>query len=258
MHPLINIAISAARNASKIILRAVDRLDTITITEKNTNDFVTDADTQAEQEIIKTIHKAYPQHAILAEEGGATGKNDYTWIIDPIDGTNNFIHGLPHFSISIAVSYKNKVEHGLVYNPILQELFTASRGSGAFLNDRRIRVSNRKNFKGALIGTGYGLKNPKNIAPHIALLQKLLPETAGIRRSGSAALDFAYVACGRYDGFWELGLAPWDVAAGGLLVKEAGGVVSDFSGNEDYLSTGNVIAANPKIHKLIFTAVNEL
>jgi len=247
MNPLINIATKAARNASKIIVRATDRLDTLKITEKSKNDFVTEIDEQVEQEIINVILDAYPDHAILGEESGSTGNSDYTWIIDPIDGTTNFIHGHPHFCISIAVQYKDSIEHGLIYDPLRQELFTATRGSGAFLNDRRIRVTQHKQLSGALIATGFGQKNLKDIELYLKIFTAVMPQAAGIRRSGSAALDFAYVACGRLDGFWEMHLAPWDMAAGSLLVKEAGGIVGDFQGKNGFLTSGNVIAGNTSL-----------
>lgn len=251
MHPLMNIAIKAARNASKIILRATDRLDLIKISEKNHNDFVTEVDQQSEQTIINIIHDAYPDHAILGEESGKSGKSDYTWIIDPIDGTANFIHGHPHFCISIGIQFKNIIEHGLIYDPLRQELFTATRGTGAFLNDRRIRVAQRKQFAGSIITSGFGHKSIKDTDVYLKILAVILPQAAGTRRSGSAALDFAYVAAGRVDGFWEMNLAPWDMAAGSLIVKEAGGIVDDFMGNGDYMKTGNVIAGNSNIFNLI-------
>lgn len=251
MHPLINIAIKAARSASKIILRATDRLDTIKITEKNRNDFVTEVDQQAEAEIINIIHDVYPSHAICGEESGTSGTNDYVWFIDPIDGTTNFIHGHPHFCISIGIQHKNTMEHGLIYDPLRQELFTATKGDGAFLNDRRIRVANRKQLAGSIIASGFGNKAIKNIDVYLKILAAILPQAAGTRRSGSAALDFAYVACGRIDGFWEINLAPWDMAAGSLIVKEAGGIIGDFNGENNYFESGNVVAANPYIFKLL-------
>lgn len=258
MHPLMNIAIKAARNASKNIIRATDRLDTIKVSTKKPNDFVTDIDKQVEQEITQVILDAYPDHAIWGEEGGRIGQGEYTWIIDPIDGTNNFIHGHPHFCISIAVQFNNIIEHGLIYDPLRQELFTASRGCGAYLNDRRIRVSGRKNFTGSTIASGIGNKPNKDIDTYINILAKILPQVAGTRRSGSAALDLAYTACGRFDGCFEMNLAPWDLAAGALLIKEAGGIVDDFAGNGDgsFLKTGNVIAGNSNIFALLLQAVN--
>ena len=251
MHPLVNIAIKAARSASKISVRAQERVDQLEVTSKGLNDFVTEIDKQSEIEIIKIIHAAYPNHAILGEEGGASGENDYTWIIDPIDGTTNFIHGHPHFSISIAIQYKDKIEHGVIYDPLRQELFTASRGCGAFLNERRIRVSSRKNFEGSIIGIGYNNKRPQFLNTHLQMMANITPHVAGIRRSGSAALDFAYTACGRLDAACQMNISPWDMAAGVLLIKEAGGIVSDFDGGEDYLKTGNVMAANVKLLKLL-------
>lgn len=252
MHPLMNIAIKAARSASKIILRAIDRLDTIKIIEKNYNDFVTEIDQQTEQEIINTVYNAYPNHAILGEESGKSGKSksDYTWIIDPIDGTTNFIHGNPHFCISIGIQHKNIIEHGLIYDPLRQELFTASRGTGAFLNERRIRVAQRKQFVGSTISS---LKVDLDV--YLKTLATILPQAISIRRSGSAALDLAYVACGRLDGFWSMGLAPWDMAAGTIIVKEAGGIVDDFNGNGNYMKTGNIVAGNSHILNLIMQFV---
>lgn len=246
--PLINIAIEAARAAGIIIVRAMKRLDTIKIAEKHPNDFVTEVDQRVEQEIISIIKKAYPSHSILGEESGEIEGDDYQWIIDPIDGTRNFIHGFPHFAISIAVAYKNRIEHGVIYDPILQELFTASRGKGAQLNDRRIRVSARKNLEECLLGTGFAYRHADRENPiPTKILQTILPVCGDIRRAGAATLDLAYVACGRLDGFWEMGLHIWDMAAGLLLVKEAGGMVCDPYGGEDYLKTGNIVAANPVV-----------
>lgn len=246
--PLINIAIEAARAAGTIIIRAMKRLDTIKIAEKKPNDFVTEVDQRVEQEIIAIIHKAYPTASILGEEFGEIKGDDYQWIIDPIDGTRNFIHGFPHFAVSIAVTYKNKIEHGVIYDPLRQELFTASRGKGAHLNDRRIRVSQRKHIEECLFGTGFAYRhNDKEALVPAKILQSILPVCGDIRRAGAATLDLAYVACGRLDGFWEMGLHIWDIAAGILLVKEAGGMICDPYGGEDYLKTGHVVAANPII-----------
>ena len=257
MHPLINIATKAIRSASKIILRATDRLDTIYITEKSHNDFVTDIDQKAEQEIIKIIHESYPDHAILAEESGITGTGDYTWIIDPIDGTNNFLHGHPHFCISIGIKYKDRMEHGLIYDPLRQELFTATFGAGAFLNDRRIRVTQQKQLAGTLISLCLGNKANRDLSSYLKILAAILPQAAGVRRSGSSALDLAYVACGRLDGICSMSLAEWDIAAGALIIQEAGGIVTDLGGNNNYLTTGNVIAGNPNISKIILQIVQE-
>lgn len=246
--PILNIAIEAARAAGNIITRSMKRMDTVKIAEKQPNDFVTEVDERVEQEIIKVVRKAYPSHGFLGEEGGQIDGDDYQWIIDPIDGTRNFIHGFPHFAVSIAVAHKGKLEHGVIYDPNRQELFTASRGKGARLNERRIRVGERKRLEDCLLGTGFAYRhNDKdNVVPG-KILQSMIPICGDVRRAGAATLDLAYVACGRLDGFWEIGLHIWDIAAGILLVKEAGGMVCDPRGGEDYLKTGNVVAANPAI-----------
>jgi myo-inositol-1(or 4)-monophosphatase len=255
-HPLINIAVKAARSASKIILRAVDRLDSVKVSEKGQNDYVTEIDQQAEQEIINIIHDVYPEHAILGEESGKSGAGECVWIIDPIDGTTNFIHGCPHFCISIGIQVKGIIEHGVIYDPLRQELFMATRGSGAFLNDRRIRVTQRKQLVGSVIGACFGPKTIKHLNCYLGVLATLLPQTAGTRHGGSTALDFAYVASGRLDGVWGINYAPWDIAAGSLIVKEAGGIVGDFNNKEDYIKTGNVIAGNINIYNLLFEIIN--
>ncbi len=246
--PILNIAVDAARAAATIIMRAMKRMDTVTIAEKSPNNFVTEVDKRAEEAIISIIKKAYPSHGTLGEESGETAGDDYLWIIDPIDGTRNFIHGFPHFAISIAVMHKNKIEHGVIYDPLRQELFTASRGKGAQLNDRRIRVSERKHLTECLFGTGFAYRHlhPTDTVP-TKILQAILPLSGDIRRAGAATLDLAYVASGRLDAFWEMGLHIWDIAAGILLVKEAGGMICDPTGGEDYLKTGNIVAANPII-----------
>lgn len=254
--PIVNIAVRAARAAGDIIIRALDRLDRIEVSEKKPHDYVTDIDRKAEKEIISTIKKAHPAHAIWAEESGESGDHDYVWIIDPLDGTRNFIHGLPHFAVSIAVTYKGRIEHGVIYDPVRQELFTASRGKGAQLNDRRIRVGTKTTLEESLLGTGFPHRTSEaGIAAYTSALQALLPISGDLRRGGSAALDLAYVACGRLDGFWEIGLKPWDIAAGILMIKEAGGLVCDFESGEDYLRSGNVIAGNPKILKPLVKAL---
>lgn len=254
--PIMNIAVEAARAGGNIIIRAMKRLDTIKIAEKRPNDFVTEVDQRVEQEIIATIRKAYPTHGFLGEEGGEIEGDDYQWIIDPIDGTRNFIHGFPHFAISIAVTYKGKIEHGVIYDPIRQELFTATRGKGAQLNERRIRVSQRKHLEECLLATGFAYRHSDKTNPIPAkIFQAILPNCGDIRRPGAATLDLAYVACGRFDGFWELGLNIWDIAAGILLIKEAGGIVSDLNGGETYLKTGNVVAANPVIIRQLLKTI---
>jgi myo-inositol-1(or 4)-monophosphatase len=245
---IINIAVDAARTAGNIIIRALNRLDTIKISEKKPNDFVTEIDQRAEQEIISIIRKAYPSASILAEESGKLEGDDYQWVIDPIDGTRNFIHGFPHFAVSIGVMYKNKIEHGVIYDPVKQELFTASRGKGARLNDHRIRVSQCKRLEECLLGTGFAFRHlNKNATVPGKTINTILPLCGDLRRAGAATLDLAYVACGRLDGFWEFGLHMWDIAAGILLIKESGGLVCDPYGGEDYLKTGNIVAANPVI-----------
>ncbi len=254
--PIVNIAVNAARAAGKRILRSIERLDSIIVTEKQPNDYVTEIDQQVEREIIKIIRKAHPNHAILGEEGGEIAGDDYTWIIDPIDGTRNFIHGFPHFAVSIGIRYKAKIIHGVIYDPVREELFTASRGKGARLNDHRIRVSKRTKLQECLLGTGFPYRHSEqHIKAYMDSMMALLPLSGDIRRAGAATLDLAYVACGRLDGFWELGLKIWDLAAGILLVKEAGGMVCDMEGADDYLKSGNVIAGNPKILKLLLKTI---
>jgi len=249
MHPTTNIAIRAARRAGTPLLRYFDRVDTLKVTSKGLNDFVSEVDRAAEQVIIETLRKSYPDHSILAEESGAHQGNEYQWIIDPLDGTTNYLHGFPQYAISIALKHKGILENGVVYDPMRDEMFSASRGQGAQLNDRRIRVTSRKGLNGALIGTGLPFRDQSQLDTYLGMLKALIKDTAGIRRPGAAALDFAYVAAGRLDGFWELGLSEWDFAAGALLVKEAGGVVSDISGGDRYLESGNVIAGGLKLHQ---------
>lgn len=248
MHPMINIAVRAARAAGSILLRYSDRIDSLNITTKHHNDFVTEVDRAAEQAIIQVLQNAYPDHAILGEESGLHKGNDSQWIIDPLDGTTNYLHGFPQFSVSIAMKHKGVLEHGVVYDPLRDEMFSATRGAGAQLNDRRLRVSGRKGLDGALLGTGIPYRDQSQLDAYLGMLKALIKDTAGIRRPGSAALDLAYVAAGRLDGFWEIGLSEWDLAAGALLIKEAGGVVSDISGGDRYLETGNIIAGSLKLH----------
>jgi myo-inositol-1(or 4)-monophosphatase len=254
MHePIVNIAIQAARAAGRLIARGLKRLDTVKVTEKSPNDFVTEIDQQVEKEIINVIHKAYPSHGIIAEESGEhNSDHPYVWIIDPIDGTRNFIHGFPHFAVSIAIRYKDKIEHGVIYDPVRQEFFTATRGKGAHLNDRRIRVSPCNELQNALLGTGFAYRyHDKSHSGPEHIFKSILPSCGDIRRAGAATLDLAYVACGRLDGYWEQGLKIWDIAAGILLIKEAGGIVTDLEGGESYLQTGDIVAANPKMLRLL-------
>jgi myo-inositol-1(or 4)-monophosphatase len=250
MHPMLTIAVKAARRAGSIINQASQNLDLLTVSKKSHSDYVSEVDGAAEVAIIKILHSAYPDHAILAEESGRQGdheKSEFLWIIDPLDGTTNFLHGFPKYSVSIALKHKGVLTHAVVYDPNMNELFTASRGTGAFLNDRRIRVSKRNKLDDCLIGTGIPFRDLTHLDAYLAMFKDIVPRTAGIRRPGSAALDLAYVAAGRYDGFWEIGLAPWDMAAGCLLITEAGGLVGDLEGNGTFLESGQIIAGSPKV-----------
>ena len=259
MEPMLNIALRAARKAGEIVARATEHVDTLDVKEKSANDFVTEVDQAAEKEVIYQISKAHPDHAFLGEEGGLQGNvdSDYQWIIDPLDGTTNFIRGIPHFAISIACLYKGQLEHAVILDPIRREEFTASRGKGAQLNGRRMRVSSRKSLDGALIGTGIPFKSrsESHIPAYAKSMASVAHQTAGIRRAGAASLDLAYVAAGRLDAFWEIGLSQWDIAAGVLLVKECGGLVADFNGGNDYMKSGNIVAGNPKCFKAVLQTV---
>ncbi|MEJ2609495.1 MAG: inositol monophosphatase family protein [Candidatus Thiodiazotropha sp.] len=255
MNPMVTIAVRAAREASRVITRNFNRIDRLTITDKGNNDFVTEVDRNAEAAIINVLREKYPHHAILAEESGRQGNDEYQWVIDPLDGTTNFLHGFPQFAISIALKIKGRLEIGVVYDPINEEMFTASRGEGALLNDHKIRVANRKSLDGALLGTGLPYRDFRFFDNYMGMLGDLMKESAGIRRPGSAALDFAYLAAGRTDGFWELGLSEWDFAAGAVLVREAGGLVTDIGGGERFLETGNVIAGNMKVHNAMLRQI---
>jgi myo-inositol-1(or 4)-monophosphatase len=256
MHPMLNIAIRAARSAGNIIVRSLQHVEHLEVTEKGRNDFVSDVDRLAEQEIINVIRKSYPEHAILAEESGNSGDSETVWVIDPLDGTKNFLHGFPHYCVSIAVMVKGRIEHGVVYDPLRDELFSATRGAGAQLNDRRLRVGKRKELTGSLIATGFPFKAHQHIDAYMGMFGSLFPKVADIRRTGSAALDLAYVAAGRLDGYWEIGLQQWDLAAGALLIEEAGGVVSDFVGGDNFIKSGNVVVANLPLHKSILASIN--
>jgi myo-inositol-1(or 4)-monophosphatase len=252
MHPTITIAIRAALSAGKIILRNYERLDRIAVKVKQRNDFVSEVDIQSEQEIIRTIRRIYPNHGILAEESGLSpGAEDNQWIIDPLDGTTNYLHGFPHFAVSIAFKDKGRLEAGVIYDPLRQEMFTASRGDGAQLNDHRIRANILTSLEGALLGTGFPLRKPQHLPAYLGMFADLAAKCGEIRRAGSAALDLAYVAAGRLDGFWEIGLNEWDIAAGALIIQEAGGLVGDFSGGHGFLKTGNLVAGSPKIFKAL-------
>jgi myo-inositol-1(or 4)-monophosphatase len=256
MHPMLNIAVRAARRAGSIINRAALEGGGLKVRAKQANDFVTQVDDAAEAAIIDIVRKAYPGHGFLAEESGASpGSEEYVWIIDPLDGTTNFIHGFPQYCVSIGVQHRGALAHAVVYDPGRNELFTASKGRGAFLNDRRIRVSKCAHLKDALVGTGFPFRELDRIELYSRQLNHLMRSSAGVRRAGSAALDFAYVACGRLDAFWELGLSPWDMAAGALLVQEAGGLVGDLEGEQSYLTSGDVCAATPKVLAALLEAL---
>jgi myo-inositol-1(or 4)-monophosphatase len=255
LHPMLHIAVKAARRAGAIINRAARDLDGLTVTAKQHNDFVTEVDRAAEAAVIETLHKAYPDHAMLAEESGAAGASDYTWIIDPLDGTTNFIHGFPQYAVSIGLRHRGTITQAVVYDPGRNELFTASKGRGAFLNDRRIRVSKRTRLRDALIGTGFPFKEIGHLDEYLRMLTAVMRGSAGVRRAGAAALDLAYVAAGRLDGFWELGLSPWDTAAGSLLIFEAGGLVSDLDGEPNYLDAGHVVCGSPKVFAQLLQVV---
>lgn len=250
MHPILNVAILAAKEAGEFIENQSRNLDKVTIEKKGRHDYVSQIDKQAEDIIIQAIRKFYPQHNILAEESGAQNRNsDFEWIIDPLDGTTNFLHGFPHFAVSIAVTEKGKLMHGVVYDPMRDELFSSSRGDGARLNNYRIRVSKEKELEDSILATGFPYHEFDYVDPYMETLKSFMLKTAGIRRPGSAALDLAYVAAGRVDGYWEMNLKPWDIAAGALIVQEAGGFVTDLQGGNNYLKSGNIIAANPKMLK---------
>jgi myo-inositol-1(or 4)-monophosphatase len=247
MHPMLNIAVKAARRAGSVINRATRNLDIVASKEKAANDYVSEVDHEAEQTIIRTLLEAYPEHSILAEESGASGRSEYQWIIDPLDGTTNFLHGFPQYAVSIALAHRGTVTQAVIYDPSRNDLFTATRGRGAYLNETRLRVSKRAGLKSSLIGTGFPFRQFEHIDAYLAMFRAMTQNTAGVRRPGAAALDLAYVAAGRLDGFWELGLSPWDMAAGSLLITEAGGLVGDLEGNEHYMTSGNIVAGTPKV-----------
>ncbi|MEO7030795.1 MAG: inositol monophosphatase family protein [Herbaspirillum sp.] len=251
MHPMLNTAIKAARRAGNIINRASSDLDLLKITQKQHNDFVTEVDQGAETAIINILHTAYPDHAFLAEESGPSANlhddQEYVWIIDPLDGTTNFIHGFPQYCVSIALQYRGQITQAVVYDPTRNDLFTATKGAGAFLNEKRIRVGRRDRLSDGLIGTGFPFRESDNIDEYLRVFKVMTQSCAGMRRAGAAALDLAYVAAGRLDGFFEKTLKPWDIAAGSLLITEAGGLIGDFSGESDYLYHGDVLAGSPKV-----------
>lgn len=258
MQAMTRIAIRAAHEAGKLILQYADKVDRLPIDIKGKNDFVSDVDRGAEQIIMDTIHKAYPDHSILAEESGNHTKQDseFQWIIDPLDGTTNYLHGFPQYSISIGLQHKGVLVSAVVYDPMRDETFSASKGNGALINDRKMRVTNRNSLDGALIGTGFPYRDHTFIDEYLNMFRDIVKATAGIRRPGSAALDLAYVASGRTDGFWEFGLSQWDIAAGILLITESGGIVSDLNGGSKYLETGNIVAGSVKVHQALLATIH--
>jgi myo-inositol-1(or 4)-monophosphatase len=257
LHPMLHTAVKAARRAGAVINRAANDLDAVKIQTKVQKDFVTEVDRAAEEAIIGILRAAYPDHAVLAEESGASGESEYEWIIDPLDGTTNFIHGFPQYAVSIALRHRGVLSQGVIFDPTRNELFAASRGRGAFLNERRVRVSKRVGLGDALIGTGFPFRNLDRLDEYVHVFRRVTASTVGIRRPGAAALDLAYVACGRTDGFWEAGLSPWDMAAGALMILEAGGLVSDFEGKENYLETGDLVCGSPKVFAPLLAIVQE-
>jgi myo-inositol-1(or 4)-monophosphatase len=255
--PHVTIAARAARSAGNVILRYMNRIDGLHVVEKQQMDFVSEVDKLAEAEIVKELRRAYPDHAILAEESGATGKGPLTWVIDPLDGTHNYLRGIPHFSVSIALLEKGVPIHAVVFDPLRDELYTASKGDGAYLNDRRMRVGKRENLGGAMIATGFPYRQREHLVPQLDMTRAILGQAEDIRRSGSAALDLAYVAAGRYDGYFEIGLKPWDMAAGVLLVHEAGGRYCDFAGRDGIPESGNIIAGGLNVAKAMVDAIGQ-
>lgn len=257
MHPIINIAVSAARAASKIVIRSLEQVESNRLNAKTCKEFTVEVENAATQEAVNIIHKAYPDHQIASEEHNNISDEIPLWIVDAIDGKINYAHAIPHFSVSIAVKHKGIIQQAVVYDPIRQELFTAVRGEGANLKNHRIRVSQNKILEESLLGTGFPHKEEQHLISYVKSFTALFPKTDGVRRSGSSALDLAYVAAGRIDGFWEFSLKEWNMAAGILLVQEAGGIVSDFQGEENYLENGNIIASNPKIYKAILQTIQD-
>jgi len=259
---MLQMALGAARSASELSFRSIERLDSIKVDEKEAKDYVSEVDRAAEHSSVNALRKAYPDHSILGEEtglhagSGEEGK-DYLWVIDPLDGTTNFLRGIPHFAVSIACKYRGRLEHAVIVDPVRQEEFTASRGRGAQLNGRRLRVSSRTSLDGALLGTGFPFRDNQmaDLDNYLGMFRSLVGQTAGIRRAGAASLDLAYVAAGRFDAFWESGLSEWDMAAGVLLIQEAGGLVSDFNGGHDFLDKGHIVAGNIKCFKAVLTAI---
>lgn len=256
MHPMVNIAVRAARGAGSVIARNAQRLDRVQVERKGQNDFVSEVDRLAEQEVFNTLKRAYPDHAVIGEESGGEADRDYVWVVDPLDGTTNFLHGFPHYAVSIALLHKGQVEVGVIYDPMRDELFTAKRGGGATLDGRRIRMAPKRGLAETVIGTGFPFKQRDHLPAYMGMFQDVLERAGDIRRTGSAALDLAWVACNRLDGFWEIGLNQWDMAAGTLLVREAGGMVGDLQGGERHLEHGDVAAGSPKLFRELLQTVH--
>jgi len=258
MHPMLNTAVKAARKAGSIITRASSDIDRLTIRKKRQNDFVSEVDHAAEDAIISVLREAYPSHGILAEEsGGKDEKAEYVWIIDPLDGTTNFLHGFPQYCVSIGLVHRGVLSQAVVFDPNRNELFTATKGVGAYLNDRRIRVTKTDKLEDSLMGTGFPFREVGDIDNYLRMFKQVTLATSGVRRPGAAALDLAWVACGRIDGFWEIGLSPWDMAAGALLVREAGGLVGDLNGDDKFMESGRIVAANAKLFSALLQTLKK-
>lgn len=259
MHPMLTIAVRAARSAGNIIVKSFEQHNTFELEQKGENDFVTKVDIAAEQAIIESIQASYPKHSFVGEESGLTqGEDaDHQWIIDPIDGSRNFINGIPHFAISIALKIKGRSEIAVVFNPISGEMFTATRGAGAQIDGFRIRASKVNSLSGTVIATGFPFKQKQHLNAYLDIFKEVMIDCADMRRTGCAALDIAYVAAGRVDGFWELGLKPWDFAAAELIAQEAGAIVTDFAGGHNYLNSGNLVVGNPKVVKSLLACIRK-
>ena len=247
MHPVLNVAVEAAHSAANIMRRQIQHVDAIPFEKKARHDYVTEVDKACEEEIVREIKRYYPEHSFLCEEGGASGESEVVWVIDPLDGTSNYMHGIPHFAVSIAQQVNGRTEHAVVYDPMRDEMFTASRGSGAYLNQKRIRVSARSGLDSAVLATAFPFRQRNQLQSYARVFQAILSRIEDFRRAGTASLDLAWVAAGRLDGFFELGLKPWDVAAGTLIVREAGGVVIDWDGGDKVEDAGSILAAPFKL-----------
>lgn len=257
--PMLNTAMKAARAACTILNRAVDNLSALEVHKKGHSDFVSEVDVACERTIVEILREAYPRHQILGEENGVTGpeKSEFQWIIDPVDGTTNFLHGFPQYAVSIALKRDGEIIEAVVADPVKNEIFTATRGVGAFLNGRRIRVSKRTALADSLVGVGFPFRKSDDVDAYMRVFSQLAKTTSGLRRAGAASLDLAYVAAGRLDAFWEPNLKAWDIAAGSLLVLEAGGLVTDFKGESDYLTTGQIVAGTPKVFGQLLPVINK-